>query len=41
MDMTQLLAGLKVDLNIRSIRSKLGDYASHIVFKPGYGYYFE
>ena len=30
-----------VDLNIRSIRSKLGDYASHIVFKPGYGYYFE
>ena len=30
-----------IDLNIRQIRSKLGTYAPHIVFKPGYGYYFE
>ena len=30
-----------VDTNIRAIRTKLGDHASHIVIKPGYGYSFE
>ena len=30
-----------VDMDIRNIRAKLGDFASHIVTKPGYGYYFE
>ena len=30
-----------VDVNIRRIRAKLGDEASHIRTKPGYGYYYE
>ena len=30
-----------VDVNITNIRTKLGDYASHIMNKPGYGFYYE
>lgn len=30
-----------VDVNIRRIRAKLGDFADHIRTKPGYGYYYE
>ena len=30
-----------VDVCITNIRTKLGDYASHIMNKPGYGFYYE
>ena len=30
-----------VDVNITRIRKKIGNYASHLVTRLGYGYYFE